>query len=433
MNITNNYFRQQTSRIKGEWAALIICALVIMGTISHIFAYVAFALSVFALFFLSEEDRLCFVALLMPFANVFKSAPGAQSFFTYLLIVYVLYGLLQKPKMKASFLMSFLLLCAFVVLQMHANMDILKAIKFLVFVLFIYVAIGAKTTNDHRKVFLFYILGVIISSLVASLNIIPNLTDYVEEVALGGANNDEARFTGLYPDPNYYTVNVIISLCLVVILNHKKQLGTRPALLLAVPLVVFAIMTYSKSAFLMLLLPVVLLLYSRMKRKNHFVFLVLMIVVGLVLFGIFSGQFEAFAVVLERFGSDGNADDVTTGRYSIWMNYLNHLSDINVYTFIGAGMGAEYLNGRAAHNTYIDLMYYLGVIGIVILFVTIFNASKQKKTPPKRNLLNYGGWFCVIPMYFFLSELFFFDCPFHILMTLLIYKTDMQSVEVMQS
>ena len=115
MNITNNYSKQQASRIKVEVAAHIVGSIIVLGTISHIFAYVAFVLSVLALFFLTEEDRLCFVAFLMPFASIFKSAPGAQSFFTYLLIVYVIYGLLQKRRIEPLFLVSFLLLGAFVV------------------------------------------------------------------------------------------------------------------------------------------------------------------------------------------------------------------------------------------------------------------------------------------------------------------------------
>lgn len=427
MNITNNYSKQQASRIKVEVAALIVGSIIVLGTISHIFAYVAFVLSVLALFFLTEEDRLSFVAFLMPFASIFKSAPGAQSFFTYLLIVYVIYSLLQKRRIEPLFLVSFLLLGAVTVLQMYISINILKTIKFLVFVLFIYVGIGVHTTTDHSRVFLFYILGIIVSSAVASLGIIPNLADYIKEAAL--TENEEVRFSGLYPDPNYYTVNVIMALCLVVVMNHKKQLGTSMSLALAVPLVAFAIMTYSKSAFLMLLLPIALLLYSRIKRRNHLMFLVLMLAAILVVFSVFAGKIEIFESVLDRFGEDGDLDELTTKRYSIWLDYIDYLSDVNIHTFMGAGIGAEFLNKRAAHNTYIDLMYYLGFIGSVLLIAAIANAAKQKQTAVKRNWLNYGGWFCVIPTYFFLSELFFYDWPFHILLALLIFKTNMYPQE----
>ena len=98
-----------------------------------------------------------------------------------------------------------------------------------------------------------------------------------------------------------------------------------------------------------------------------------------------------------------------------------------IYTPSWVYVGMEFLDNSATHNTYLDLVYYLGIIGTVFIVASIYNAAKQKNPTSKRNWLNYGGWPCVIPMYFFLSELFSYDGPFHVLIALLVFKTDMQS------
>ena len=428
MNTSNKHIKGKHVSVKGTWFIALTCVAVLLGTYVNVFSYAAFVLAAIAIFILSEEDSLCLLIFIMPFANIFKSSVEAQSFFTHLMIFYAFCGIFRKREMERSFAVSFFFLVLFFVFQMFDNIDILRTIKLLVHVLLIYIATGIKTNDDHKKVFLSYVLGVIISSLLAALEIIPNLENYVHMKELGNAYGGESRFAGLYPDPNYYTVNVIISLCLVIVLNHKKQIGSIALWALVIPLVVFAIMTYSKSALFMLLLPLVMLLYSKIKRKNLLVFLILAIAASILFVGVFEGKIEAFDIVLQRLGSGEDIDELTTGRASIWDTYIKHLSKIDIHTFMGAGLGAELINGHGAHNTYIDLLYYLGIVGTTIVLITLFRASKQKITPKRKTVFNYSGWLCVIPLYFFLSELFYFDWSFHILMAILINKTDMQMI-----
>ena len=424
MDITTRIRIKKPSIKYSVLLAFATCGCVIGGTYSSLLSYAALALSVVAIVFLSEEDSICLLMLLMPFANIFKASPTSQSFFTYLILFYVLWYLFKKRQINAPFLLHFVLLLVFLVAQMLMSMHILRTVKFVANILLIYLVVNGSTLKDNKRIYLYYIFGMIISSAVVAFGVIPNLESYVGTKDLGYDYEKLARFAGLYGDPNYYSVNIIISLCLVVTLHHKKQLGTVLALLFAAVLVTFAIMTYSKSAFLMLLLPLLMLLYSQICSRKYFVFVVLSLAAVVLVSSVLAGRIEAFNTVLSRLlGDDGGS--LTTGRDVLWANYIGYIGKSWWTAIVGGGFNAPLIGKHAAHNTYIDLIYYLGIVGTVLLGGTFYAIIKLTPAPLKRNLLNYSVFLCVMAMYFFLSELFYFDWAFHIIIAILVLKTNM--------
>ena len=429
MNVSSNSIKALSWSSDGIWIAFAACIAIVAGTFYNIFSLVAFAISIIAIVSLSEEDSLCFMMFSMPFANIFKISPGAQSFFTYLLLFYVLLYFFKNQSINKSFLIAFLCLLVFLVAQMFLSVHILRMIKFLANILLVYIAINLEFTNEAKRVFVFYILGIVLTSLIAALNIIPNLVDYI------GSNNMRyeyvwvSRFAGMYGDPNYYSINVIISLCLVVVLNHKKQLATLPSICLAVILLVFAGMTMSKSAFLMLILPAILLLYAKINKKNYAVFLCVIIVCAVFMTALFSGKIELFNKIIYRLKNAKDFSSLTTGRYKLWQNYLAFLLDNPKVVLFGRGLGAGILEDHAAHNTYIDVIYYLGIVGTTLLVSAFYTMIRIKKKSTRSNLLNYSVWICIAMMYFFLSELFYFDWAFHIIIAISISKINMSQTK----
>ena len=131
--------------------------------------------------------------------------------------------------------------------------------------------------------------------------------------------------------------------------------------------------------------------------------------------------------MLSRIDDASDVNSLTTGRSNIWLSYCEFFLDNPFSTLFGGGFGAPLWQSHGAHNTYIDLIYYLGIIGTVLLAL-MFNALiKIRKGPSKFNLLNYSVWISVATMYFFLSELFYFDWAFHILIAILISKMDLSN------
>ena len=70
-----------------------------------------------------------------------------------------------------------------------------------------------------------------------------------------------------------------------------------------------------------------------------------------------------------RFTSDGagTLSDMTTGRSDIWVAYIREIfADLKIL-FFGNGINTLGSIERGAHNTYIELIFYLGVVGTVIM------------------------------------------------------------------
>lgn len=429
MDITSKKTYDKISLLNNVWTSLVICAMVISGTTFPLFSYIAFFLSLGLILVLPNEHVLCFLIFIMPFANIFKASPSSQSFFTYLLFFYVLVTFFKKKKADKAFVISFMLFALFLVFQFSLSVNITRTIKFLANLLLIYCAISFKIRMNFEKVFLFYILGIVFSSLVAIFDLIPNLNSFIPFQDLGYHYDYALRFSGLYADPNYYAINVIISLCLVVILNLKKTLNSAVSILLAVFLLWFAIETISKSAFFMLVFPFAMLIYSKIKQKKYFVFAILTIGAIVLIYNIFLGKFDIFATVLKRLITDSQNNAITTGRDVIWGKYIAFFMKSGWQVIFGGGFGAGLVDGYGAHNTYIDLIYYLGIVGVVLLGIVFYTILAEKSKIHKKNFLNYSIWLCIGTMYFFLSQLFYFDWPFHIILAIFVCKLDFNTEE----
>ncbi len=398
---------------------------IVLGTFNKVFSLLAFLTCVFNILLSRGEGIINMLVFLLPFSSIFKFNPGEQSFFTYVTLFYILYMILNH-KITQNFFICLILLITTIALHDSTNFDLFRSIKFIANILLTYSAMKLNPQNSHKEIFLSFVHGIIVSSFLSLPGVLPNFSEYVTTKDLGFANDWLERFSGMYGDPNYYSINVIISICLLVLLWHKREIPLFFAVGLSSILVYFAIITYSKSAFIMLALPLILFLYSNIKNKKYFLaalFLVGMIYVVVLLF---AGRISAFAMVLSRF-TEGSGD-ITTGRSHLWSSYLSLFIQQPLVLLFGRGLGAEFVNGMAPHNTYIDFLYFLGLVGTVIYIITIFLIPKSK-IQGKRNFLNFSIFICIGAMYFFISEIFYIDFPFHIIIALIAYNLSFNKCE----
>lgn len=413
---------------KIRWAISTFFALLILfGTYSNVFSLAAFLGCCLMVVFFDKESILLQLFFVMPMANIFKLSPTSQSFFTILLLLYVVLHLVLPRK---ATLLVILFAIYVVVGELFAGQFLLfRTIKLLCSLLFLSSILNGKVDVRHREIFLSYIIGTIVASIFGTMDSgyfkIKAYTG-VEEYRNPNAEEIIERFTGLYGDPNYYVVGVIIAICLVVILYHRKELKTLPAFILITPIIYFLIITYSKSAIIMLIVPLFCIMFSFYKKKNHLAMFALMFIAVIVILLATSGQIPALEIITERFlvsetteGVDVNS--LTTGRLNIWIRYIKYLIHNFSTAVLGSGIASEYVEGRAAHNTYIESIYHLGVVGSTLLVAILTVISKQSlKVRIKRNVMNYSIMICIVAMYFFLSELFYFDPPFHIFLAFMV-------------
>ena len=413
---------------KMQWAvSAFFAVLILFGTFNRIFAIVGFLGVCLLMFVCDRESILQQLFFIMPMANIFKMAPGSQSFFTIVLLLYVaMYFVLPRKATLLIVLFSFYIIIG--QLASGGSFMLFRTVKLICNILFLSSVLNHKVQIDHKRIFFSYIIGNVVASCFGLLkdSSFFNIKAYVGEQGVEGIEFvDLTRFTGLHADPNYYTIGMIICLCLLVVMYHRNEVKPFFAMLLTVPIVYFLIITYSKSAILMLALPMLYLIYSLFKKKKIFSVLIILILAAFAVVLALSGQIEPVNVVLSRFEAASSTDEVdinslTTGRFDLWITYSKYMLNHYFALFIGEGINAGLIGSHGSHNTYIQVFYYLGIVGgtlLILIFMAILSQSIMKKN--KKTLLNYCVVFCMCVMYSFLGELFYFDPPFHIMLAFL--------------
>jgi len=107
-----------------------------------------------------------------------------------------------------------------------------------------------------------------------------------------------------------------------------------------------------------------------------------------------------------RFGTNSyDMNTLTTGRWKIWGVYLSYLYTTGSWVW---GNGLNYLLplGRAAHNTVIQCVYCLGIVGTFILYR--FIKLIYKKIPSKYELTGTNKDGVMFLIFIFLT-MFFLD------------------------
>lgn len=425
---------------KTRWSISALLALLILfGTYNSIFSIAAFLICGLMVVFVNKEATLYQMFFILPMANIFKISPGSQSFFTILLLAYVVLHMVL-PR-KATLLVVLFALYVVIGELWGNSFNLFRTIKLICNFLFLSSVLNSEVEIDHKKSFFSYIIGNIVASVFGMMDSsMFKIQSYIGLKELGGliepGEEQIYRFAGLYEDPNYYSIGLIISLSLLLVLNHRNEIKTSIMLLVSTPIIYFIIMTYSKSAFLMLILFIFFWMYSLHCRKKYLQVLIVIASAICILFLALSGKIPMLQIIVERFmatdAAEGDLNAITTGRFDLWMMYVEFFVNNIKSTIFGSGISADLIDGWGAHNTYIDIVYFLGVLGGMLLFSILVSVSAQSmRTKFKRNALNYSVSVFVLIMYFFLSELFYFDPPFHLFLAIMVLNLPMRNGDIL--
>lgn len=407
--------------------AIIFTILIYSCTLNKIFCFLVFVLGVYIV--LKHEFEMVFplFMFMMPMSSIFKTSAGGTSYFTYLeLLLVAVYLLRNKVKIRKTELWI-LFFCGYIVVTQILNgaFSITITIKMIVYLFLISIVTTTEIGKIHKACFMMFIMGLIISSLMGLINIpgfhVSEFITVKTELVQGDEYN---RFAGLYGDPNYYSVNLIIALTLLVVLYLKDEIKFFQCIIFSTVLMYFAALTVSKSALLMLCFPILMLLYVFYKKDNFFGIVFVIAIIGIAILLLTNNQTGIFTRVINRL-SRANTD-ITSGRTELWKMFIAYLEDNPVQLLFGRSIAHYMLNGHVAHNTYIDIVYELGIFGgilFIALLVCIVRSSKDNSY--KKNLINYSIILIIVIMYTFLSELQYFDPPFHIILASMVLNLGM--------
>lgn len=418
----------EVSKKKEIFIPVIFSILLLFCTYSSVFCYIAFLLGIILIVFMNEEYILSLFFFIVPMSTIFKTSPSGPSFFTYLELFFIIVHFFRK-KGKATgtegLIMGFALLILLNQL-LHGDISIATTIKMIAYLFLLSCATEIDAESSHKRIILMYFSGVLASSLMIRLKVPTfRITEFisVKTDLLSGVFTQ--RLAGLYGDPNYYSITLMLLLCAIIVLYLKSEINIVKSVILSGIIIYFAVQTLSKSAILMLAFPAFFLIYVLLKKRKYFLAFI-GIGLGIVFFIMLkSNRIPFLSLALERFSN--NTTDITSGRTAIWSKYLNYFIENPLVVLFGRSVLYNELNGHVPHNTYFDIIYQLGILGGFILIIIIIKCfgNNRLKTSRKKNIINYSLLIVVLIMYFFLSELQYFDPPFHLIISMIVMNLDL--------
>ena len=388
------------------------CVLLIAGTAYPILTAMALVMDLVCLLLYEKRDIYALLFFLMPFAVVFKLAPDQFSLFQIYVLAAVLVLALRRQQYAVRMI---LLICLFVIYNIPDAMvggyhTLLKMAASLLLLYFF-------TEDDEGEQLPYYAYAfsgsLLLCSLISKFRfLVPSIDAYAKEETWRQDGIDSIRFAGLYEDPNYYTVGLILSLSLLLLLYARGRIGYG-FYVFFIAFSYFGFETGSKSfLFLYALLCICLLVIWYEQKRYRMIGAAFAAFFGVALF-----TFSGFLYSIERVLGRLFIGDITTGRTEIWGGYLQEFLSDPLGLLFGHGMSAPPLNGgQVPHSTYLDCLYYLGIVGSILLLAAVVPLLIRHLPRGHMNWHNLIPVLLLCALYMFLSELTYGELPFHLML-----------------
>lgn len=402
---------------------IVYCMLILSLRFNSYLCLIVFAINLVVFIFLPTDLIFCDLFFLLPFASIYKFSAEYFSLFTLLEVCVCFLLFIREKQIDIKVLISILLFLAYLILStiFYNSLAIIEIAQQVINILLLYFFVSKKNNMFYKQLILFYASGLVASSVIALFaDYFPQFYELVNCVEGYVDGILRIRFSGLYSDPNYYSVNIILALAGIILLYYRKEVQVVFWLLFLL-LSILGVFTYSKSFVLMYVGVCIMLIYVCIKNKQVLVPILFALAMVVVLFLGGIGKIKIVHSLLERLFTFHDLNSLTTGRFQIWLNYLSYFANNLINLFLGNGLDADYVSMRAPHNTYIDLLYNLGIIGTLFYFSCIICCLSGRDNKTKKSILNYSGLIVVLVMYFFLSMLNYYDMIFHIMIIKLYY------------
>jgi O-antigen ligase len=343
------------------------------------FFWVTAFVMIFATLALPRGRALYLFLFLFPLRNYFANCVAGVNFAVILPFV-ILGWLLVKHfyvlvKTKTAPNWVLLLLCAVFELFCIAPLVFVggsgaSALVFLIIPWFLYLMYVYREDLILKEMFYLLLGGIVFSFAFGFLG-------QVNEHIAGMSVDLAPRVFGLDFDPNFFANQALIALAMlyVLFLNDECRYVVYPAFAF---LCICVILSISKAGLLILLMIFAIFaatyIYKQIKEKktkNLYCILALvgiLVVVGLVFMDTLKLTFGRFT---DEFGDGSTLDNITTGRISLWVEYVKAMCSNGWKFLFGHGGHAEWLvvgpYPMSPHNTYFDFLYFFGAIGTLVV------------------------------------------------------------------
>lgn len=366
-------------------------------------------------FFFSDNTRIFkYLFFLMPFAVIFKLNPSSTSLFTVLELFCVFLFFIRRPTFESKLGIIMGVLLAVSLPKSFSNLS--ELFKLVSGLLLFY-----SFTRDNKRAtlnnyFPYFVSGLFLSALLGFFKErIPRLLSMYSDLNYNRINGVFVlRYSGLFQDPNYFSVPIIFCIiCIGILLLSSSKKGKFIYSAVGLFLIFFGLLTYSKS--FLLTLAVTLPLLAVQSGISKAIYITIAIVLAGVLIYVFDPG-QLFTGIIFRF----KTGDLTTGRTAIWENYFNVIFSSAGSLLFGHGLGSRL--ERAQHSIWIESLYTVGIPGTVAYFACLFRISKLGSIKIKRKFINFIGFIVIAVMFSFINGMSSFELPFYLMLSVLIFN-----------
>ena len=401
---------------------ILVCISPVVGSFC---IFGAFGIHIFRMLKYDIHTFMFDMSFLMPFANIYKVAPNTPSLVLILILLGLCWFTLRSIKSTKTGTPIVFITCAFLFVRSGFLMDALLSIICSLAL----VCMFARNANnlDVIKVAYGYIIAVALSVIVAYLAQSSNLyIDYISAEIQVDNFSEAVRFKGLFSDPNYLGTYLLSAIGILFQLLIIKRIHLISFICLFSIFAFGGIISYSKSFFLTFIAIFILALYNLWKsgnKKYTIIFFIIFLVAGVYAA---RGVFSDINIIVDRFRQGSSLDDLTTGRSTLWAKYYDNIFSNPFIFLFGNGLDAPLLI-QGAHNLYLEILYYVGGIGLILIFFAYVSSFKSVLQDFSRYNVLYKGiasltLIILFVIYWSLQGFFGFATYFQFFIALLMFR-----------
>ena len=398
-------------------------------------------------------------------------------FFSYAIFALIKYFLIKKEKLKLNWwivgvsagYIAYLLL-----LMPITGVNFAEFARHFVMIGIINVAILFREKIDIRKLLLVFVIGVLSA---AGIEMVTQfwLPEQFATMDMAVHAYFHWRHRGLAGDPNYYSLDLLLSIAAVFYMFVKNKIKAVSFCIYEFLLFLMAYLTYSKSLIVGLCIFAICAIlftstYGMRKYWKRVVALMLVACTGVVFIKVvlqqnpfitisrFSQEYivdsgntsDSGATASDSSGGLGSADAVvpsatpndhggssqgldnfTTGRWTLWKNHLKEVVSSSKNFIFGIGLG-KWAEPMEAHNTYVQSLYEIGFVGTLLLLTLLFLVLKhigvRMELFKPKNWLYWLPFVCGVIMFANVNYLAVTSFAYHWIVMLVVLSEGVKSV-----
>jgi hypothetical protein len=380
--------------------AVLLCVAQIVGSSLLILA-VFVLLCVVIIWTSCREGALSVLLFFLPWSPLMKFYRGGVSFFT-IAIISACLVFFAKDHYRIGvyqWVVTSIIVVVTLISKMMNGFSVAMYYLRFILMLLLFPSIIRCSGKDLSlfEMTMFFSLGIISAALLAKyVSGYANISQYIKVDSYLMIT----RLSGFYGDPNFYSAHITASLSGVqLLILMETDLRKRAALFIILLTLIYCGMLSASKSFgvvtIMLFLFWIPLILERRNRGGKALRLIVALVGGALVALSLSAFKELLRVLDARFAAAVTISDLTTKRTDLWRRYaLELIKDLRML-FIGVGYTTVTIGGKSTHNTLIQGIYQLGLIGFIpLVFWQLFVLDDFAE---ERSLAK-ADWRCVLLM-----------------------------------